>query len=276
MKGRLWVGILLAALLPHDNAFSNDAAISNVGGTIHAMKEHPAIRLFAEHVHAYVYYDHVDVECVFVLCNRGRRTVAKMGFPDDSWNGRDHYSEFESYVDGVKADVKVSKPIIGVVELDYWWTKDVVFEPGQVRVVRDVYRGGIGKDVCGNHWFEYTLSTGASWSHTIGAASFVVTLDEEIKPEFINRISPPPTEVDGQEIRWVFTDFEPGEEDAPGFIIVRWMGPDDVLPRPEDIEDELRWMEQQSRREEALEMAMVEMRLAPRDRLAEERPVEMW
>jgi hypothetical protein len=211
---RIGLGILLVltfALAPYAGA--NDAAITNVGGTIRLMDEHPHVRLVAEHVHARVFREHALVECVFILRNDGPASLVQLGFPDHSGGavslGYDREFEFfRSYVNGKSVDVKLSAPETRPAEFTYWWTKEVRFEEGEAKVVRDVYRGGIGGDTSLGRWFSYLLHTGASWAGPIGVISLVISL-EDFGTDQLVQIAPPGYDIDEREVRWTFADYEP-------------------------------------------------------------------
>lgn len=223
-------------------AQSNDAAIRWVGGAIHSMDEHPSVRLVAEHVRAHVYRDHADVECVFFLRNRGEATRVSMGFPELSSSvgpSEWPFEFFESYVDGQRVESKRKVPGWFSDEYRTWWTKEVRFQAKELRVVRDVYRSGIGRDVNARNFFTYQLDTGASWDGTIGAASIVVTLDETIPVESVRKIWPEPSEVSGSEIRWAFADFEPALAGSLSSIGVSWLFAEDSLAQYERLAEEL-------------------------------------
>lgn len=200
-------------------ACGNDGYVKNVGGTISIMAEHPTIRLIAEHVHARVFRNHVDVECVFVLYNGGEATTVQTGFPDYSGGAVDpeydrHFEYFKSYINGREVVATVTDADSRqTAAFTYWWTKEIEFDAEETVVIRNVYRGGIGEDVALNRWFSYLLYTGASWAGSIGIANIVVTL-EDFGPEQLTKISPPESEVDGNEIRWTFVDYEPTRHDG--------------------------------------------------------------
>jgi|GEM_PF-5959983 len=211
---RIGFGVLLVvtfALAAYASA--DDAAITNVGGTIRLMDEHPHVRLVAEHVHARVFREYALVECVFILRNEGPASVVQLGFPEHSGGavslGYDREFEFfRSYVNGRSVDVTLSEPEKYVDGFTYWWTKEVGFDEGETKVIRDVYRGGIGGDTSLGRWFSYLLHTGASWAGSIGVASLVISL-EDFGTDQLVQIAPPGYDIDEREVRWTFVDYEP-------------------------------------------------------------------
>jgi hypothetical protein len=203
-------------------AISDDGAMIHLGGTIQLMKEHPSIRLLAEHVHARIFEDYSLVECIFFLRNEGPSTAVEIGFPNygDS-DGPDSiprpYEYFESYVDGKKVDVK----LVEAKGSPSWYCKSVRFNENELKVVRDVYKGRNGSDTWGDEWFNYVLYTGGSWLGPIGAANIVITF-EGANRDKVFRIAPPGYEIDNEEVRWTFTNFEPRNREDD--ISVRWDG----------------------------------------------------
>ena len=205
---------LLVLLIGVVDSYPNDSAIQNVGGSIKSMDEHPTIELIAEHVHARIFPDSAIVECVFFLRNNGESTTVKMGFPNIA-NGavgddREPYQYFRSYVDSDEVSSECIGPDIHPVGggYTYWWVKDVTFEASQVRVIRDVYHGGIGRNTEGKYFFNYTVRTGRSWAGAIGTASIVFSF-EGFEPYAFEIISPSGYDIDTKEIRWTFHDYEP-------------------------------------------------------------------
>lgn len=212
MKRAVLALVLLSVF--YVDARSDDAAIDNVGGCIRAMEEHPTIRLVAEHVHARIFHDSVLVECVFFLRNEGPKTSVKMGFPDKG-SGHTENSEpfeyFRSYVDAVSVVTECIGPEM-MVDSDYryWWVKEVPFEEGQTRVIRDVYKGKVGDTSIGQKWFMYYVITGRSWKGPIESISVVFTF-EDFDTESLEGAHPPEYQKSENELRWSYHDMEPDE-----------------------------------------------------------------
>jgi hypothetical protein len=206
---------------------ADDSAVSNIGGTVHLMDEHPSIRLVAEHVHAWVSKSSIEVECVFFLTNEGPSTTVDMGFPDLSWTGGRSapFPFFESFVNGKKVEITPTESKDGRGGVLYWWTKKVSFDSGETKVIRDRYKARPGVNSTGAGWFDYILYTGASWAGRIGSASIVVTL-VDIEARSLVKVQPSDFEMTGNEITWNFSDFEP-VEGSPwnGMIHVKWIRP---------------------------------------------------
>lgn len=211
---RIGLGVLLVlAFALASCASGDDAAVNNVGGMIRLMDEHPHVRLVAEHVHARIFRNCTLVECVFILRNDGPASVVRLGFPDHSGGAvsPEHDRQFEffhSYVNGKAVDATLSAAETQIRGFTYWWTKEVTFKEGETKVIRDVYRGGLGGDTSFHRWFSYLLHTGASWAGPIGVVSVVISL-EDFGTDQLQQIKPPGYDMDEHEIRWVFTDYEP-------------------------------------------------------------------
>ncbi len=201
--------LLLGAL-----AWSNDTAVWGVGGVIEPMKSHPSVELRSHRVMVTLTPSYADVECTFVLHNTGQATSVLIGFPE-SGGGVDvdptrGFERFRSYVDGKRVKVRV---INAEKERDSYWrwyVKRVSFRAGQTRVVRNTYRMSLGLFGTGERFFEYVLTTGASWKGAIGRSEIVVRLvglDEaiwwQIKPTGYRR--------ERNRIVWRLSNYEPEE-----------------------------------------------------------------
>jgi hypothetical protein len=214
MASRLCLSVLL--LLPIGFAWSDDAAITGVGGTIRPMKSHPSVVLRSQVVRVKINRYNADVDCTFVLHNTGKATSVLIGFPEGG-SGTDvgpstkGFKYFRSYVDGKRVKVRVYDQ-----EGDYgyysrWYVKRVYFQAGQTRVIRNLYGMSLGLDSIGHAFFEYELSTGASWKGKIGRADIIVQLigledatDWRISPKGYRRVK--------NQIIWRFRNFEPKKD----------------------------------------------------------------
>jgi len=218
---RRWWCAIAASLMP-GYALADDAAVENVGGTIRAMKEHSAIAMVAEYVHARLGADSVRVECVFYLTNTGPATQVSVGFPEMAHGdvlGPSRFADFRSWVDGEEVQVT---PIDGPADDPIfpqmtWWVKEMAFAAGATRVVRDRYVAPPGNVVDGSMLFEYILHTGASWAGSIGVADIVVDLDTGAE---VVRVEPAPLHRSGNQLVWHLRDFEPDTENR--VVMIQW------------------------------------------------------
>jgi Copper amine oxidase N-terminal domain. len=131
----------------------------------------------------------------------GDIVVPKMGF-----------EYFRSYVDGKRVQVRVQEQRRDAHPGGYfrWYLKRVRFGAGQTRVIRNVYRAPLGAISTGHNFFDYILTTGASWKGKIGRSDIIVELsgpkhvvDLEIRPEGYRRV--------GNRIVWRLENYEPKE-----------------------------------------------------------------
>lgn len=208
-------------------AAADDGAILAVGGNVTPIVEHTSIEMTSEYVHAWVSPESVRVECVFFLRNRGQATRVTMGFPCES-EGADvsgvvPFRWFRSWVDGVPTAAPM---VVDTVESAHewarrWYVKEVEFAAGQTRCVRDEYAAELGSSVGDYSFFEYILRTGATWAGRIGVADIVVTTTRMAGMDLKN-VEPAATGRDEHEVRWHFSDIEPGQAGAPRRVTVGW------------------------------------------------------
>lgn len=225
--GLMWI---LAVLAAPRLCMANDGAVTGVGGSIHLLDGHPSIVLVGEHVHATLdpRDNVIEVECVFVLENRGPADSVLVGFPEIAAGDASSrpFLHFRSFVDAEEATcVRTEGVQDEAAHSKYWWTKRVFFAAGQTRVIRDAYGAEAGFAIGGPEgnlrFFTYTLSTGASWTGRIGAATVVFSLSPCGSPFRLASSTPEPAVSDSCEYRWSFSDFEPGTS-APHRIQVTW------------------------------------------------------
>ncbi|BCW96896.1 MAG: copper amine oxidase N-terminal domain-containing protein [Fimbriimonadales bacterium] len=202
--------LLLGAL-----AWSNDTAVWGVGGVIEPMQSHPSVELRSHRVMVTLTPEYADVECTFVLHNTGKATSVLIGFPE-SGGGVDvdptrGFERFRSYVDGKRVKVRVINAEKQRDSYWRWYVKRVSFRAGQTRVVRNTYRMPLGIVSMGERFFEYVLTTGASWKGAIGRSEIVVRLvglDEAIEWQ----IRPTGYRRDRDRIVWRLSNYEPKED----------------------------------------------------------------
>jgi hypothetical protein len=207
--------VLLAAAV---TACADDSAIEGVGGVIAPMNEHPAIVMEKMLVDIHASPDHAAVTCEFVFHNTGKATAVRMGFPESGhspgFEGEPSgFADFSTAVDGkpVKTHIE-GLTLFGEGSWRRWRVKEVRFEADQTRTVTVSYAGGIGGDSLGGRFFEYPVSTGASWKEPIGHAR--VRLYLKGRPGFC----PPSAPVRFRALRkgvyeWEARDFEPTRDD---------------------------------------------------------------
>jgi hypothetical protein len=211
---QLCVSVALATLSVL--GWCNDTAVVGIGGVIKPMENHPSIVLRSHMVKVKITPEYADVDCTFVLHNTGKATRVLIGFPESGGGDivvpKMGFEYFRSYVDGKRVQVRVQEQRRESGPDGYfrWYLKRVRFEAGQTRVIRNVYRAPLGAISTGHDFFDYILTTGASWKGKIGRSDIIVELsglkhvvDLEIRPEGYRRV--------GNRIVWRLENYEPKE-----------------------------------------------------------------
>ena len=89
----------------------------------------------------------------------------------------EEYYNFRSTCNGKKLERKLIVSANVYNSFDFWFTTELVFEPGQTLEVVDEYNAGnnSGSDSIGLSWdtWSYILSTGSSWYSTIAKATII-------------------------------------------------------------------------------------------------------
>lgn len=89
----------------------------------------------------------------------------------------EEYYNFRSTCNGKKLERKLIVSANVYNSFDFWFTTELVFEPGQTLEVVDEYNAGnnSGSDSIGWSWdtWSYVLSTGSSWYSTIAKATII-------------------------------------------------------------------------------------------------------
>ena len=229
MRRLIFVCLLIATA---SAAGGNDGAITGVGGTIKLLDEHPSISLIAEYIDARISLvdNMIEVECLFVLSNRGQADTVQIGFPESYGGdtGPIPFEFFRSTVDGEEVDCsrRSSQDLSTAPEM-FWWTKRVFFDSGQTRIIRNMYRAPAGStigfgDSPGPHrTFSYILSTGGSWAGVVEAATVVLSVEPCDSTWVPRNITPQPDSSGACEYVWRFQQFEPGSIGARS-IHVSW------------------------------------------------------
>jgi len=152
---------------------ADDGAVEGVGGVIAPMKEHPSVVMEKMLVDIHVNPDEATVNCKFVFHNTGKATTVRMGFPESGYSPGfegepDGFAAFATAVDG--KPVKTRTEGLQVEKEGSWhrWrVKEVRFDADQTRTVTVSYAAGTGFVSDGSRFFEYPVSTGASWKGAI-------------------------------------------------------------------------------------------------------------
>jgi hypothetical protein len=208
----IWAALIALSM----SGWCNDSAVVGIGGVIKPMENHPSIVLRSHVVKIKLTPEYADVDCTFVLHNTGKATRVLIGFPESGGGDivvpKMGFRYFRSYVDGKRVQVRVQEQRRDVDPGGYfrWYLKRVRFGAGQTRVIRNVYRAPLGAISTGHDFFDYILTTGASWKGKIGRSDIIVELsgldhvvDLEIRPEGYRRV--------GNRIVWRLENYEPKE-----------------------------------------------------------------
>jgi hypothetical protein len=98
-----------------------------------------------------------------------------------------------------------------------WHTFDVPFAEGQVRIVRNSYRGPLGGTSDGSHSFEYVLETGSTWLGAIADATIDVRwsfppylANGPAEPYGVYQAEPEGYTAGDHTLQWRFHNLEPG------------------------------------------------------------------
>jgi hypothetical protein len=128
-------------------------------------------------------------------------------------------SDFRAEVNGRAAAVtntiqRVKNPLSAANQardVKCWANFDAAFPPGEdVRIrVRYSVEGYAAWDTPGQIEFPYVLLTGEAWQGTIGRAEIIFRAPFPLDARTLMQYFPQEGQVTGNEVRWVFEDFEP-------------------------------------------------------------------
>lgn len=223
-------------------AWANDTSFGASGSAFPGPRPNKSIRMTSEAIRARIVGDAVGghlarVACLFVLRNEGPRQRIRIGFPEDTGGDIDERGLIRRFTSTVNGQPVAVRRVVQRSDGDFggffiWWTKDVTFDAGETKQIRNDYEVALSANVEGVAWFTYILSTGANWKGRIGEATVVVDLGP-IDPrrviglgtrprrdnhrEFL--LSPLGAKQEGTRLVWRLKDFEPTQRDN---IMVAW------------------------------------------------------
>ena len=165
----------------------------------------------------------------FVMRNLGKETeTLRVRFPMGANNGWGEMVVIEEITIRVNGKQVASTPISGLDPAGSgddapWVDFEVIFPPDTDVPIRVSYMlEGTGE--MPYIWFNYVFSTGAGWKDTIGKADLIVSFPYDVDEIFLlNCIDSlynctiPGGAINGREIRWQYTNFEP--EPADNFMV---------------------------------------------------------
>jgi hypothetical protein len=159
----------------------------------------------------------------FTMHNTGTANESMAArFPISGNNGRGEYPELSNlqiWVNGKQVQYRrANYPDVGFSDEEVPWAEfDITFPAGQDVSIRVAY------DLNGSGYYPYTafyyiLETGAGWKDTIGSADVILRLPYEASPQNVIfdiglgwANTTPGGIFEGNEVRWHFDEFEPGE-----------------------------------------------------------------
>ena len=142
---------------------------------------------------------------------------------DNGWGEFPEISNLRVMVDGKQVQYRrANYPDIKYMAQDVPWAEfDVTFPAGRdvsIHVAYDLKGSGYYPFTA----FYYILFTGKGWKDTIGSADIILRLPYEASPQNVVMDLPigwaetmPGGVFQGNEVRWHFDDFEPGEGESP-------------------------------------------------------------
>jgi hypothetical protein len=230
---RLYLIVLLFLLLAFPSDVRADVAppIFPPGSNPQPGTEITQVRMAAETVILAVLRDfdaeslgHAHVTANFTMHNLGTADERMaVRFPISGDDGRGNFPEIKNMVITVNGQEvpyrRVNYPDINYPDNDPvpWAEFDVTFPTGQdvsIHVAYDLEGSGYYPFTA----FYYILETGAGWKDTIGSADVILRLPYEANPQnVIMNVqigwaeTTPGGVFQGNEVRWHFNDFEPGE-----------------------------------------------------------------
>jgi hypothetical protein len=223
------LALCLAGLAGPGTIQADDAALGAVGHAVTPL-ENSHITMTTERVVAEIEGGEARVTCAFTFANQGPSTDVLMGFPvARATHGDTTLHDFTATVDGEPLDVTYRPDANPDSAYAGWHTFVVPFGVGETRVVKNSYRGPLSQVSNGGRFFEYVLETGATWAGPIGRAEVVVRWagTRDVRAKTLN-IWPEGYEQGQNELRWVWHDIEPTQEDNVHVYFYPTLGPRDI------------------------------------------------
>jgi len=244
-------------MLSHPVAtLSNDSSFGRSGSPYPHPTPNPYIQMLSEVIDVQIMRSKARVTCLFILRNEGPRHSVRIGFPDEAYGDVSEKGRiflFTSSVNGKPIHVRrvPVKPSTDSGGIYAWWMKDVIFEAGETKTVRNTYEISLSTQIAmipnpAGGWllgnvvsFSYILRTGAPWKGPIGEATVTVDLGPvnyrdiiglgtppRVSEDRAHRIRPASVQRIGRKLRWHFRNFEPTEKHD---IQVAWY---ELVPQP--------------------------------------------
>jgi hypothetical protein len=225
----IWIAAC-CVLMTSQPTSADEALVYTEGGAVSSLADHASIRLVSEYVHIEFRRGSNQVECIFFLENTGPACTVTMGFPSFSHDPGERpnvlFRSFMSYLDGdtVGTVMLPATDHLASANIGSWYTKEVPFDAGQTRCVRDVYEAVPVELGSRLYTFDYILWTGATWAGAIGVVDVVATFESISIPLESILATPADCHRSGNEIRWHFTNLEPRRGSREERISLSWEG----------------------------------------------------
>jgi hypothetical protein len=187
-------------------SYGNDSFVEGVGGGMMQIIGHPSVVMESAIIN--IRLATAEVECNYVMYNTGDAVDVTIGFPERAHIGSG-FKDFKSYIDGDEVEVKPLPAHEGESGFSRFWVKEVHFEAGQRRNIRNTYIGGLGGSVGGKQWFTYDVDTAACWKGKIGYLKITVDLSNMNSDFRLTDIDPRNYELGNNKIVWRWEDVEP-------------------------------------------------------------------
>jgi len=184
-----------------------------------------------------LYKDSSVVECQFFLKNNGKGQKVNIGFPEmnfyhfNFWNKYDQLPgtfvvhENGNAVDRIeffrpdsqnhKSESEVPPNLVPSTQDNYsekpWLLWDSQFEEFATKLITVRYSLPHGTIRNRSRYFTYLLSTGSGWKGNIDSAEIIVNL-KDIEYDLILEAAPASYTRDKNQLKWLFTEFEPTTE----------------------------------------------------------------
>ena len=222
--------VFFGTIMLPDASYANDTSLGRFGETVNPINDDDIV-MQSENIIVHVTEEKSRVEAEFVFINDSQEEKkVLMGFPSgeleqksgDAMESFFDYKlyDFKTLVEGTEVDVKLEKGIEPKEKLEHgfydsdlsnfplWYTWEVSFEPGEKKVVKNIYETKNTTNAMGMIQTGYVLTTGAPWKGKIENAKITFFI-EDVKPYQFDRIEPVCTTFEEGKITWEFKDFEP-------------------------------------------------------------------
>jgi hypothetical protein len=211
---------LLAAIIPGRIARSDAAPPRVPSGSNVIPGQETKVRMVAENVLLWILKRadgkyHAEVTADFNFRNQGAAAESlQVRFPmedvdgeGDGYGNRPLIRNFSAQADGVPLAIQsVSEPFKYGPPVQ-WSTFPVSFPVGRDVLLRVQYETDLTSGKYSTTWLGYILETGYGWYGTIGSAVITYRFPYAVSP--VNTLNPPNAVQVGNEVRFLYSDFEP-------------------------------------------------------------------